>query len=180
MQKTNVPNIRLAFRYETLTEELNMLKRYSLADAGMERLPTPVAAPQKPQPDEINRKALQAHGNLNAQDMAGAASLLESGHLQQTTIAHQQQLPAPGSNAEQHAERKEANNDVQDQYAEGLKARQRRRSESGSSLLSLSPSSTLKSSMLDGKNMVLFPGTSLVVERAKQKRISEQEEENEE
>ncbi|KAI1296080.1 AMP deaminase [Mortierella claussenii] len=31
MTKTNVPNIRLAFRHETLREELDMLKRYSCA-----------------------------------------------------------------------------------------------------------------------------------------------------
>jgi AMP deaminase len=29
MQKTNVPNIRVAFRHETLMEELNMLSRYA-------------------------------------------------------------------------------------------------------------------------------------------------------
>ncbi|KAG0372651.1 AMP deaminase [Mortierella sp. AD032] len=32
MAKTNVPNIRVAFRYETLLEELNMLKEYSSVD----------------------------------------------------------------------------------------------------------------------------------------------------
>jgi AMP deaminase len=29
MKKTNVPNIRVAFRHETLMEELNMLSRYA-------------------------------------------------------------------------------------------------------------------------------------------------------
>src|SRR5690349_23056163 len=29
MEKTNVPNIRVAFRHETLREELDMLQRYS-------------------------------------------------------------------------------------------------------------------------------------------------------
>ncbi|KAF9139234.1 AMP deaminase [Mortierella sp. GBA39] len=32
MTKTNVPNIRMAFRYETLREELNMLKEYSCVE----------------------------------------------------------------------------------------------------------------------------------------------------
>ncbi|KAF9194526.1 AMP deaminase [Haplosporangium sp. Z 767] len=32
MAKTNVPNIRIAFRHQTLCEELNMLKRYSCLD----------------------------------------------------------------------------------------------------------------------------------------------------
>ncbi|KAF9545833.1 AMP deaminase [Mortierella hygrophila] len=32
MTKTNVPNIRVAFRYETLREELNMLKEYSCVE----------------------------------------------------------------------------------------------------------------------------------------------------
>lgn len=32
MTKTNVPNIRVAFRYETLREELNMLQEYSCVE----------------------------------------------------------------------------------------------------------------------------------------------------
>jgi AMP deaminase len=32
MAKTNVPNIRVAFRYETLREELNMLQEYSCVE----------------------------------------------------------------------------------------------------------------------------------------------------
>jgi AMP deaminase len=37
MRKTNVPNIRVAFRHETLMEELNMLSRYAYRNSETEK-----------------------------------------------------------------------------------------------------------------------------------------------
>ncbi|KAI7878637.1 AMP deaminase [Lichtheimia hyalospora FSU 10163] len=61
MQKTNVPDIRVSFRYETLMEELNALRHYA---------PRPSKEKQAPVP-------------LTKHDMVGAAGLTEGAKLQQ-------------------------------------------------------------------------------------------------
>lgn len=61
MQKTNVPNIRVAFRHETLKEELDALRRY---------------APKKGNSD-LNEEAMTKH------DFVGVAGLAESSAIQQ-------------------------------------------------------------------------------------------------
>ncbi|KAG0317864.1 AMP deaminase [Dissophora globulifera] len=58
MSKTNVPNIRVAFRYETLREELDMLLRYScqeqpaISQDQVEKMASGFASPSSVQPDQ--------------------------------------------------------------------------------------------------------------------------------
>ncbi|RUS35612.1 hypothetical protein BC938DRAFT_482163 [Jimgerdemannia flammicorona] len=73
MQKTNVPDIRLDFRYETLSEELNMLTQYSSV---WPSIPTPL----------LSSSISFATGNPA---LVGASSLMEPAQIQQQTIDHQ-------------------------------------------------------------------------------------------
>ncbi|KAI9363765.1 hypothetical protein BD770DRAFT_433805 [Pilaira anomala] len=63
MSKTNVPNIRIEYRYETLKEELNALKRYG---------------PNKEKKDEEE--------HLSSYDMVGAAGIANGVRLQQDVL----------------------------------------------------------------------------------------------
>jgi AMP deaminase len=62
MSKTNVPNIRVDYRYETLLEELNALRRYA------------------PKSDEGESVSLE---EMSQKDMVGVAGLVEGPKLQQ-------------------------------------------------------------------------------------------------
>ncbi|GAA5803832.1 hypothetical protein EDC94DRAFT_582172 [Helicostylum pulchrum] len=68
MQKTNVPNIRVAFRHETLKEELDSLRRY---------------APKKD--SSVSEEPMTKH------DYVGVAGLAESSAIQQHLMSRDQQ-----------------------------------------------------------------------------------------
>lgn len=80
MGKTNVPNIRVNYRYETLLEELNALRKYAPKDG-------------------------QGVKNMTKRDMVGAAGLTEGAKLQQ--YMHWQNFPGVAAVAER-ARRKSA------------------------------------------------------------------------
>jgi AMP deaminase len=69
MSKTNVPNIRVAYRHETLMEELNALRRYA---------PKSTSSPPK---------------ELSAHDMVGMAGIAEGPRLQQNMMQSVQHPP---------------------------------------------------------------------------------------
>jgi hypothetical protein len=83
MQKTNVPNIRLAFRYETLKEELAMLGRYA------EKNSSDVSGAGK---------ITTANPSANFLDsaMIGASSLVEPTKLQQDIVHSHSLEPRDG------------------------------------------------------------------------------------
>ncbi|KAG2176979.1 hypothetical protein INT43_007633 [Umbelopsis isabellina] len=132
MQKTNVPNIRLAFRHETLKEELAMLGRYAednVADASA------VGQPAAGNPSV----------NLLDSTMIGASSLVEPSKLQQDMV-HNHSLEPRGDQADE----------VQKEYLEPGK------DSSDIWQLSTSPSNDYK-----------FPGASVLAQRARQRRLSQ-------
>ncbi|KAI7897561.1 uncharacterized protein BX663DRAFT_538896 [Cokeromyces recurvatus] len=72
MSKTNVPNIRIDYRHETLLEELNALRRYAPKEEGGEGV------------------ALE---DMTQRDMIGVAGLTEGPRLQQNMMPNVQQDP---------------------------------------------------------------------------------------
>jgi hypothetical protein len=100
IQKTNVPNIRLAFRHETLREELQMIDHYANP---AERMHEPNVVPVPAPPPGFSSSA-----------MIGASSLVEPTKLQQdmvhnreieskdtvTPLNNNQETLEPGSNGE--------------------------------------------------------------------------------
>lgn len=132
MQKTNVPNIRLAFRHETLKEELAMLGRYAednVADA----------------PSVGQATAGSSSVNFLDSTMIGASSLVEPSKLQQDMV-HNHSLEPRGEQAENgQTEYLEAGNEPNDIWQ-----------------LSTSPSNDYK-----------FPGASVLAQRARQRRLSQ-------
>ncbi|KAL0135728.1 AMP deaminase [Mucor lusitanicus] len=76
MSKTNVPNIRVDYRYETLLEELNALRRYAPKDQGGDGVP------------------LQ---DMTQRDLVGVAALTDGPRLQQNMMHVVQHEPTPDS-----------------------------------------------------------------------------------
>ncbi|KAI8970397.1 hypothetical protein BDF20DRAFT_891020 [Mycotypha africana] len=73
MSKTNVPNIRVNYRYETLSEELNALRRYAPVDQGGQGVDVK---------------------HMTQRDMVGVAGLTEGPRLQQHLMHRVQHEPA--------------------------------------------------------------------------------------
>ncbi|GAA5804572.1 hypothetical protein HPULCUR_010073 [Helicostylum pulchrum] len=74
MKKTNVPDIRVAYRYETLKEELNALRRYAPKESGG-----------------------QGKEQVLKKDMVGVAGLAQGPRMQQDVFQDKQWLDHPSS-----------------------------------------------------------------------------------
>lgn len=132
MQKTNVPNIRLAFRHETLKEELAMLGRYAEDNV--------IEASSVSQP-----AAGSSSVNFVDSTMIGASSLVEPSKLQQDLVHNHSLEPRPDQAEDGQKEYLEPAKDSSDIWQ-----------------LSTSPSNDYK-----------FPGASVLAQRARQRRLSQ-------
>jgi hypothetical protein len=137
IQKTNVPNIRVAFRHETLKEELQMIDRY--ANAGESSNQTKESSTTRP--------PCFPPPNFSSSGMIGASSLVEPTKLQQDMI-HNHQVEPRGeiSNTNLESVGPEINNEASNLWQS----------------LGTSPSRDYT-----------FPGASVLAQRARQRRLSQ-------
>lgn len=146
MQKTNVPNIRLAFRYETLREELAMLDRYSGTAEKLKDTADTSAGfiiQSSTQPSSYTDSA-----------MIGASSLIDPTKLQQDMI-HNHEIESRDS-AEGASSGKESQHSGKEAQEES------KSSEIWQSLGGSEP-----------PHDYTFPGASVLAQRARQRRVSQ-------
>jgi hypothetical protein len=137
IQKTNVPNIRVAFRHETLKEELQMIDPYANADESSDQT----------KESSTTRPPCNSPPGFSSSVMIGASSLVEPTKLQQDMI-HSQQVEPRGeiSNTNQETLGPEINNEASNLWQS----------------IGTSPS-----------HDYTFPGASVLAQRARQRRLSQ-------
>lgn len=146
MQKTNVPNIRLAFRYETLREELAMLDRYSGTTEKAKDTADASAG-------FIIQSSTRPSGYTDSA-MIGASSLIDPTKLQQDMI-HNHEIE-PRDRVEGATSSKESQHSGKEAHEEP------KSSEIWQSLGGSEP-----------PHDYTFPGASVLAQRARQRRVSQ-------